>query len=383
MAETEDAIVNSGQTFPVVWHQVECLRSREQWQACSNRDDCDDEERFVSYTDISPYLFICEKRNNLQFRLVVGCLSSLGVPLLPASQIQLFWTPLVMEDNLMYCLPNSPKVTSLSSSLPDFINSGSYLAFLRRTVLQSFRLLTQPYKMELALWWLNVEKIRICSLARSSTKPEYNRSWKEAKGWIKNLLKEIPISDCVSTVMLYNGYAAVEREIGNGEESKRILQMLLQMHSSNPLVMQAQSAHRAALIRTWLCFTKSFLLNQSKKCDQALNHLAALGAGSTFSLQPSSPTPAMLLKVKKKYEATLQDITESNASFTSETPFFNQPDEVVELLGCYAYFLSLTDGCQAAYEMVQRWLTSSKRSDVHFVSENRYKADFVRYSFSY
>ena len=91
----------------------------------------------------------------------------------------------------------------------------------------------------------------------------------------------------------------------------------------------------------------------------------------------------MLLKFKKKYEATLQDITESNASFTSETPFFNQPDEVVELLGCYAYFLSLTDGCQAAYEMVQRWLTSSKRSDVHFVSENRYKADFVRYSFSY
>lgn len=379
MAETEDAIVNSGQAFPVVWHRVEFLRSREQWQACSDRNDCDDEERVVSFNDISQYLFFFEKRSGLQFRLVVGCLLSLGAPLLPASQAQLFWSPLVMEDNLICYLPSLPKVASLSGSLPDMMNSASYMAFLRLIVLQSFRLLKQPHQMELALWWLNVEKMRMSSIARSSTQHDINRSWKETKNWLKNFLKEIPSSDVVSTVMLYNGYAKVEREIGNGEESQRIFQMLLQMYSSNPLMMKSQQGHRAALIQTWFNYIKFFLQNIQKSDHHlALNHLVALGAGSSFSAHPANSTPAMLLKAKRKYETLLLDMAE-NISFTCDTPLFSQPDEVVELLGCYSYFLSLTEGCRAAYQMIQRWLESSQRIDFHFVAENRYKADFLRY----
>lgn len=379
-------MINSGQIFSDVWQNVERLRSREHWQASSSGDDCDDEERFVSFADLSQYLFFIEKRSDLQYRQVVGCLTSLGVPLLPASQAHLFWTPMVTEDNLLSCLTSVPEVALLSSSLPNALNSSTYLAFLRRVVLQSIEQLKQPYKRELALWWLDVEKIRIASIVHSSPQNEVNRSWKETKGWIKSFLKGIQSSDSVSTVLLYNGYAAVEREIGNGEESQRTIQMVLQMYSSNPLTTQPpRSGERAALLRTWFSYIRFLLRSDNQKSHQtALAYLVALGAGSQFSTDVASPTPAMQLKAKRKYEAIIHDWSQTTeTSFASLT--FNHPDEVVDLLGCYAYFLSLTDGCYAAFQILHRWLNSSQKldDDLRFTNGNRFKFEFLRYLFKF
>lgn len=387
--EDEDAIINSGQSFPVVWHKMEYLRSHEHFQACSNSSDCDDEDRFVSFADLSQYLFVCEKKDRLQFRLVVGCLVSLGVPLLPASQAQLFWAPLVHEDNLLQLLANVPKVASLSSSLPDILNSISYLTFVRRVILQCYSMLTPPHQLELALWWLDVERVRIRAIVRSSKQSDINRSWKETKCWIKAFLKNIPSTDSASTVLLYNGYAAVEREVGNEEEYQKILGQLLQMYSANPLVMdqqQSKTGFRAALIRTWFSYSRSFL--QSKNRQQpnhslALAQLVALGAGVSFSPHGTPPTPAILLKAKRKYQAMLQDFSSSAiecdvSSFDVETPFFNSPDEFIELLRCYSYFLSLSEGCLPAFQMVQQWLETSHKSDFYFTTENRYNIAFLR-----
>lgn len=381
VSETEDTIVNSGKAFSDVWCHIECLRSREHWQASSTGDDCDDEERFVPFCDLSPYLFLIEERYDLQYRQVVGCLTSLGVPLLPASQVHLFWAPLVPEDNILNCLSSVPKVASLSSSLPSVLNSSTYLAFLRRIVLQSFGLLKQPYKIELALWWLDVERIRIANIVHSSDQYEINRNWKETKGWIRSFLKDIPSTDFMSTVLLYNGYAAVEREIGSGEESQKTLKMVLQMYSSNPLIKLSQSGERAALVRTWFSYIRFLLRSDVQKSHQtSLAYLVTLGAGLPFSADVASPTPAMLLKAKRKYEAILHDLSQPTLTHSTASTFCH-PDEVVDLLGCYAYFLSLTDGCQAAFQMLQLWLNSSLRSDggQHFTNENRFKVEFLRY----
>ena len=388
--EDEDTIINSSQAFPIVWHKMEYLRSHEHFQACSKSSDCDDQDRFVSFADLSQYLFICEKKDRIQFRLLVGCLLSLGVPLFPAGQAQLFWAPLVLEDNLLHCLANIPKVVSLSSSLPDIFNSMSYLAFIRRVVLQSYKMMKRSHQLELSLWWLNVERIRIRTIVRSSNQTYINRSWKETKSWIKAFLKNIPSNDSVSTVLLYNGYASVEREMGNEEEYQKILCQLLQMYCENPLVMDQQSktGFRVALIRTWFSYSHSILQSkyhrgkyqQQPNPSLALSHLVALGAGAPFSVHGIPSTPAILLKAKRKYQTILQELTLSAnrlSSFDVETPCFNHPDEFIELLRCYSFFLSLSDGCRSAFQLVQQWLLTSQRSDFPFTTENRYNIEFL------
>ncbi|XP_045026385.1 nuclear exosome regulator NRDE2 [Daphnia magna] len=382
--EAEDAIITSNQSFPVIWRLIESLRSREHFQACSSSTDCDDEDRFVSFTDLSPYLFIGEKKNHLQFRLLFGCLVSLGIPILPASQAQLFWAPLVLEDNLLRCLANVPKIASLSSSQPNIVNNMSYLTFLRRIVLQTYRLIKQPYQLELALWWLDVERVRIGAIARSSTQVDVKNRWKEAKTWVKAFLKDVSSSDSVTTLLLYNGYAALELQMGNEEEYRKILSQLMKMYSVNPLLVEQEKnpGLKAALIRIWFSYARSLLRckAQGKPNQQAaLAQLVALGAGSTFS-DRGTYTPAMLLKAKRKYQAVLQQMNENSiVDKVSENLTFLYPDELVELLGCYSYFLSLTEGCRSAFHMVEQWLVSSQKRDLHFTAEMRYNIEFVKY----
>lgn len=259
----------------------------------------------------------------------------------------------------------------------------SYLTFVRRTVLQCYRLIKQPYQLELALWWLDVERVRIGAIVRSSTQAESNRRWKETKAWTKTFLKDISGSDSVTTLLLYNGYAALEREMGNEEEYRKILSQLMKMYCANPLAMEQEQnpALRAALIRIWFSYARSLLrCKDHEQADQrsALAHLVALGAGSTFS-ECSTCTPAMLLKAKRKYQTVLQQMSECNGLYEdSENVTFWHPDELVELLGCYSYFLSLTDGCRAAFQMVEKWLASSKRKDLQFTAEKRFNIEFVR-----
>lgn len=315
---------------------------------------------------------------------MVGCLLSLGVPLLPAGQAQLFWAPLVMEETIFQCLTRAPEAASLSSSSPNIVMSPSYLAFIRLVVLQSYSLLNQPFNLELALWWLDVERVRMTNLVNSSSKTEFAQNWRDTKRWIKQFLKNISATDSVSNILLYTGYAKIERETGNVEDSQRTLEMLLQTYSLNPLTMKpSQSLERAALLRTWFFYVRLLLL--SGKVDsgkKALAHLVALGAGKNFSHNVDPLTPAMLLKAKRKYEATCEDLTKCSLSSSYvENPIFYHPDEVVEILSCFSYFLSLTDGCKAALGIIQCWLKSTYKSEagIYFTFDNRFKADLIRY----
>lgn len=376
--------MSSGQSFHLIWKGLESVRSNEHWQACSQSDDCEDEDRFVAFAELSQHLFLCDKKSHLHYRLIVGSLTSLGIPILPACQAQLLWAPHAVDDNLIHCLNSLPQVAHLSSTAPSFLTNGPYLAFLRRVVLQGYRLLEQPFCLELALWWLEVERIRIKTVKNSSnTKSEINQIWKETKGWMKNFLKGIPTSDSVSTIMLYHGYAMVEREIETGDDHKKTLQMLLQMYSSNPLSLnEAQSKEKTALIRVWWSYSRSLLLsrNRQQSSKEALAHLVNLGSGSNFSLNLVDPSPAMVLKAKRKYEALFQGVCqERNFNSYPENVTFHQPDEVVDILGCYCFFLSLTDSCKAAYQMFQAWINGSKTNcDDRFTPENRFNSEFLR-----
>ena len=170
MAEKEDAIVSSGGAQPTVWHSVEALRCTEQWQpwtSSEEMEECDDPERSVPFTDLSSYLFLTERNPRVQFRLAVGCLQSLGVPILPASKAQLHWAPLEVEEDLLFSINKVPELFQLTgSALPTLLNSPSYVAFLRRIVVQSWTLLPDPYRLELALWWLDVERARSSHLGK-------------------------------------------------------------------------------------------------------------------------------------------------------------------------------------------------------------------------
>lgn len=390
VAEKEDAIVSSGGAQPTVWHSVEALRSTEQWQPWTSSlemEECDDPERSVPFTDLSSYLFLTERNPRVQFRLAVGCLQSLGVPILPASKTQLFWAPLEVEEDLLYSINKLPELFRLTgSALPTLLNNPSYVTFLRRIVLQSWTLLPDPYRLELALWWLDVERARSSHLgkviyhlirfylvnsfysfkAQRLSRVEFNRSWKETKNWIKGFLKIIPPSDLTSTLCLYTSYARLELEAGHPEESGRILQMLLQMNgSTNPLTQNRLSqARKAALIHTWTCYIHFLLLNNR---STTLAQLVALASGSPFSPDPGQPSPASLLKAKRKFQAMTQPEEEEEEKYsaaTSHTGLFHQPDEELDLLFCYAYFLSLSEGLLPAYTLVHHWLGTNNKEDM-------------------
>ena len=379
VSDPEDAVVQSGQPYPVVWHRIEQLRSLEQWQSWTavsgQSDECDDPERCVPFTDLSPYLFSCGRESHLQFRLVVGSLQSLGVPLLPGLQIQHFWAPVVEEDNVMHLLSSVPELVSLPHCEPTLLNNPSYLAFIRQVILQARPLLVEPYRLEVMLFWFHVEGARIAAIFRLKPRTEASRAWKETKGWIKNLLKTIPPQDAVSTLSLYCAYAAAEACALNVEESARILQMLLTMYSSNPFGVQEN--WRAALLRTWLAYIQ--LLVRKGCLEEALSYLVALGAGSAFSVKMAPATPAMTLKARRKYESLTAEMSYAipPAQSCNGIGLFHLPDETVDLIACYSLFLSLTDGSLSAFEAVNRWLVSSTKDCFEFCEENRFNAAFV------
>ena len=338
MSIAEEAIIKSHSILhSEAWHKVEQLRDLEQWQAwspnghSSQEIECMDPERCVSFDDISPLLFLCERKDPMKFRLLVGCLQSLGVPLLPACQANLFWSPLgATEEDFLSSLKLNSELILLPSSLPGVRNSPSYLAFMRRLILECRPLLQEPYRLELTLWWLNVERIRI----KTSVNMKGDHfSWKDTKNWLKNLLKSIQTDDLVSLLMLYNFYAAIEETNGNAEESGRILLMLLSTYSSNPLTDEKLSKEvKAALIYTWFSYVRHLLTRKSDSArSEALAHLVALGVGSSFSRKHSGQSPATVLKAKRKFETFFSDMLSSETS----TPFiglFNFPDAASSIL---------------------------------------------------
>lgn len=321
------------------WHKVEQLRDLEQWQAWSPKGhnsqeiECMDPERCVAFHDISPFLFLFERNDAIKFRLLVGCIQSLGVPLSPACQANVFWSPLAAtEDDFLSSLKLNSELISLPSSLPTIRNSPSYLAFMRRLILECRLLLEEPYRLELTLWWLNVERIRIKT---SKNLKEDHLCWKDTKNWLKNLLKSIQSEDLVSLLMLYNYYAVIEETNGNVEESGRILLMLLSTYSANPLTDENLSKEvRTALIYTWFSYVRHLLTRKSNSArPEALAHLVALGIGSSFSLRHPAPNPAAILKAKKKLESVFSEMQVSGSSIC--LPFsglFNFPDVATNIL---------------------------------------------------
>lgn len=377
MEDAEDSIIQSGQSHAIVWHRIEYLRSMDQWQAWTpvdDEDECDDVERRIPFTDLSPYLFYNEKEAHLQFRVVVGSLQSLGMPLLPALQVQLFWAPVSAESDMLYSMTPPSDLTCLSSSEPTVMNSYSYLSFIRRIILQSYAVLADPYRLELILNWLHIEQLRIETTFRLIPQTEANSIWKETKGWIKNFLKTIPPENVTSTLLVYHAYTTVERAAGNVEESGRISKMLLSVYKSNPLYQPGES--RAAILRMWFSYIK-FLMCQCFY-EEAFAQLVALGGGSAFTSQTSPATPAMILKARRKYESLFSEISKEMSFNDAPVGLFHYPDEVVDILGCFSYFLSMTEGSLSAYKIIHNWLAASKRSDFVFREDNRFNPDFIR-----
>lgn len=228
--------------------------------------------------------------------------------------------------------------------------------------------------------------------ARTSSRPEFNRGWKETKNWIKSFLKKIPPNDLPATLSVYNAYARVELEAGHKEQSLRILLMLLQMNgTTNPLVQEQQQlnrtgrATRLALIHVWSSYIRLLLF---ASCDStsrqaALAQLVSLAVGSPFSPQPGQPGPASLLKAKKKFQSLLEleeDEEQSQHSVSiSHSGLFHQPDEELDVLLCSAYFFSLTEGCIPAHRIVQQWLDSTRDVEMDTWSDpkNRFDPKFL------
>ena len=382
MSDVEDSIIQSGQPHPVVWARVEQLRSLEHWQAWTplpgSEDECDDPERSIQFPDISPYIFAVEKNSAMHFRLVTGFLQSLNVPLYPAVQAQTFWAPVASADDLAYLVSSVPSIMRLRSVAPTLLNSGPYLNWIRRIVLDAYSILPAPYKMELAIWWLHVERMRMTAIV-GHPGADSGSSWKETKRWIKNFLKGISPQDVNSTLLLYSVYACVEYDAGNQEECCRVLQMVLTMHSSNPL-QQTDDRKRDALIRTWFFLIRHLIRTNAR--EKALAHLVALGAGTHFNPQAAAPTPALLLKAKRKYESLYQQITNEPESFNepyqSCVGHFNLPDFVVDFVACYSYFISLTEGCMPAHRTVTQLLERHKKEDMEFTMNRRFDHRFLR-----
>ena len=378
MGDAEDDHIQSGQSYALVWHHIERLRSVEQWQAWTpldNEDDeCDDVERRIPFSDLLPYLFCHDKEAHLQFRVVIGSLQSLGIPLLPALQVQVFWAPVAAESDMIHLMVPPSDFTCLSSCHPTVMNSYSYLSFIRRIILRSYAVLAEPYRLELILNWLHVEQLRIKIAFRQKPQAEANSLWKETKGWIKNFLKTVAPENVTSTLMVYHAYTAVEREAGNVEESCRISKMLLSVYKSNPLYQLEES--RAALLRMWFSYIK--VLISQRSYEEGFAQLVALGAGSTFTKETSPATPAMVLKARRKYESLFADISKEMSLNNSHIGLFHHPDEVVDILGCYSYFLTMTEGSLSASKAIHNWLAASKRNDVAFHDENRFNPDFIR-----
>ena len=343
-----------GQSQPVTWHSIETLRSLHQWRACSPLtpdDQCDDVERIISFPDIAPYLFTVDRSDHVQYRLVVGFLQSLKVPLLPGLQSQASWAPVECDQDLSLMIRTLPKLISLATrAAPTLWTDPAYLVFIRCTVLECWTILKDPYRLELILWWLDVERMRI-GIQRKE--PGWKSVWKDTKKWVKDFLKAIPSSDVVATLALYRSYADMESEAGNPDEGIRVLQMLLSMHSGNPF-QQEDARIKSELLRLWLSYAH---LLMAQDLDSTLAYFVALGSGSGFASKAAPATPSSVLKARRWYEALYEGIVKDRyAHQVRGVGLFHVADFSVDFLACYSYLLCFSNDTSSAVKVVRQCL---------------------------
>lgn len=377
MGDNEDAILSERSSdLSGAWLAIEQLRSLEHWQACSTEDDCEDVERCVKFTDILPYLFPIANSEHLHYRLLVGLLQSIGIPLAPANQAQMLWAPVVVHDNLLYCFNLEVSSALPPRYVPCLTSTPSHLAFAREIFGQLWSKLKSPYRLEAALWWFSVEKQLVNT---KKNEKDFALHWKETKAWTRNFLKKVPPNELASSVLLYTAYASVQVEAGECKDARRVLQTILEHNSTNPFQVDAANGHfnlRSALLHCWFEFVRSVLLEASEKSQKvAVNLLVKLSLGFAFNAEVKEFTPALILKAKRKFETLLSDTQTSSAATHI---LFHEPDELATILGCYSILLSLIEGSTSSFNAVTQWLDSNRKT-IQLCSDNRYDVTVLRY----
>lgn len=369
--------MENGNNFSTAWLAIERLRSLEHWQACSSGEDSEDVERYVKFTDVLPYLFPIANSEHLHYRLLTGLLQSLGIPLAPASQAWMFWAPVLAENTLIYNLNSEISSALPPMYAPTLMSSPSYNSFAREIFTQLWSKLKNPYRLEAILWWFAVERQLVTAKKDEKDFPLY---WKATKTWIRNFLKKVPPNEVASSVLLYAAYAAIQIEVGEHKDARRVLQTILEHNNTNPLQVESSKVSfslRAALLHCWFEVIRTVLLEPSEKSQKvAVNLLVKLSTGLSFNAELKEVSPALMLKAKRRFDSIAEEI--STARKTSHV-LFHEPDEMTIILACHSTLLSLIEGSRSAFKYVIGRLDSNKQGD-DFNPEHRYDANFLRYS---
>ncbi|XP_055496192.1 nuclear exosome regulator NRDE2 [Leucoraja erinacea] len=338
-----------------LWMQVEGARDAKHWLPWRAKkvkgqaeEDCEDPDRQVLFDDIGDSMFrICSP--GLKFQLLSCFLRFLGVPAgseLPPSCLNLALDePALLasgSEGAMLADGSGPSAGGVAAV--GLLDAGPRLGtghcrageeFIRFVFQQALPHLSGEEQSELALSWLLYEKSKVVQnlrLGSKRVKPQGKRS----KRLAKRLLKE-PANR--NSLALWREFAHLEWLLGNVDESRRVFHTAVSSDA-------AQGLSSSSLCRLCLLYASLELeVVGHAACPRALHVLTRLaqGDGRPFA----GDVPAVdVLKARRSYEQAARSLPAD-------------PNHLASLAGCYALFLYLTAGLQAAdtlYQQAADWL---------------------------
>lgn len=250
-----------------LWVRLEELRS-----SCNilgyrgNEEDCEDTDRIVLFDDVSFALFTMDDNGGL-FQVLLTYLLMLGVPV-PRSRFNKNIFDFVCKNMLIKKSTEAESCFCHNEMFCDYISISStfrndlglksefIIEIARRTLNHSLLFLSDRHVEILSQIWLHFETVLF---RRSFENVEHELSkkyWKEMRKFIKSLLKLPPNRSCVA---LWDMYATYEWNLGNEEDSQKILMTSMQLYNGvtneDNKCLQIAKTVRYVLLKPRLAYT--------------------------------------------------------------------------------------------------------------------------------
>ncbi|XP_067894670.1 nuclear exosome regulator NRDE2 [Heterodontus francisci] len=347
-----------------LWMQVESTRDFKHWLPWradkakgQTEEDCEDPDRQVLFDDIGSSMFKISSPQ-LKFQLMSSFFQFLGIPAkfgLPPSCLNMS----LDEPGLFSSGSSSERMLAWGESPVSGVSAVGFMTavldqkrtachckegedFIRTAFHQALPLFTGDERSELALSWLQYEKSKVVRNLQLRNKKQLKFQGKRSKKLAKNLLKE---TENRNNLALWKEYAHLEWLLGNVEDSRKVFDTAIAMAVTQGL--------KSSMLCD-LCFLYASLelelmgsIVGSTTC-RAVYILTKFAQGNAYSPYAGEVLPIHVLKARKTYEHSLQDLLTND--LTSPDPLLDKqrPGQLVSLIGCFALFQYLTVGIQAA-----------------------------------
>lgn len=355
---------------------------RPNYDVCeSSVEDCEDPDRVIVFDDLSSALFGVESTLD-HFCLLCRFLDFLA-RCLPSSGLKQpnFIEEPITDFGLWWKTGEAFPDADSSAAFSEFCLSESELdrlcTFVENVYTQTVGLFEGDLRTALTLRYMHFKMTTVLSQTNAADRRRRKHAEKDVRQFFKLLLKQ---DHNRSNLAAWERYAHFEWEIGNYDDSRRVLEMALAMAG---LAVNAENS-RFPVIRLYETYSylelgldklnmldicsdgrKAVLYtDQQKRSKRVLRILAMAVNGYQANSVGTDITPADIVRARHFYQRKLDDVQASFLTVVSSCDTERIKHDGRSLLDwtvCFAWFQLLTVGLQSAVLLLENFETTLRK----------------------